>query len=263
MCGHRHRKERPMIGHFVHGTGAVRAIALHGWFSDSEAFAPMLRALDPTTLSIAFMDGRGYGRSRDLDGPFDMATLAADAIALADHLGWNRFTLIGHSMGGKAALAAAIRAPGRVERICGITPVWAAPAPFDPDTLGFFRSAAASIGARQAILHNTTGGRLPVAWSQGAAERSAAISTATAFAAYLESWALDDFASAARNIDQPTLVIAGRHDVGVPEDWIRQSWLASLPQAELTVLPEAGHYPMDECPLILAATLTDFLMAAR
>ena len=250
-----------MIGHFVHGFGPARVIALHGWFNDGEAFASLLPALDPNAVSIAFMDCRGYGRSRDRDGRFDMATIATDALALADQLGWDRFAMIGHSMGGKAALATAVAAPARVERICGITPVWAAPAPFDADTLGFFRSAAHSIEARQAILDNTTGGRLPSIWSCNGARRSAEVSTAEAFAGYLESWALDDFADAAAALRQPTLVIAGAHDTGVPEAWVRQSWLATLPQAELLVLPEAGHYPMDECPPILAATIMDFLCA--
>lgn len=251
-----------MIGHFVHGFGPRRAIALHGWFNNSEAFAPLLPALDPDQLSIAFMDCRGYGRSRDREGPFDMMTIAADAIALADRLGWDHFAVIGHSMGGKAALAAAVAAPSRIDRICGITPVWAAPAPFDADTLGFFRSAAQSVEARQAILDNTTGGRLPSIWSCNGARHSTEVSTYEAFAGYLESWALDDFADAAATLRQPTLVIGGAHDAGVPEGWIRQSWLAALPQAKLVVLPEAGHYPMDECPPILAATITDFLCTA-
>lgn len=250
-----------MIGHFVHGFGTSRAIAVHGWFNDSEAFTPLLPLLDPEEVSIAFMDCRGYGRSRAQTSPFDMATIAADAIALADRLGWDHFAMIGHSMGGKAALATALAAPSRVERICGITPVWAAPAPFDPETLGFFRSAAGSIEVRRAILDKTTGGRLPPLWSRRAAERSTEACTTEVFAGYLESWALDDFADEAATIRQPTLVIAGAHDAGVPEEWVRQSWLAALPQAELIVLPEAGHYPMDECPPILAATITNFLRA--
>ncbi len=248
-----------MIGHFVHGTGPVHAIALHGWLNDRDTFAPLLQALDPDLLSIAFMDCRGYGQSRGREGPYDMQTIAADALELADRLGWGQFSLIGHSMGGKASLASAVAAPERIQRICGITPVWAAPAPFDPATLDFFRSAAGSIDGRAAILANTTGGRLPPVWSRGAARRSSEISTTAAFAAYLESWALDDFAETAARIRQPTLVIAGAHDVGVPEAWVRQSWLQALPQAELIVLPEAGHYPMDECPLILAALITRFL----
>lgn len=248
-----------MIGYSLHGSGPVRAIALHGWFNDGHAFAPLLAGLNPEVASIATMDYRGYGLSRLLGGPYDMATVAADALALADHLGWDRFALIGHSMGGKAALMTAVQAPDRIERICAITPVWAAPAPFDPDTLAFFRSAAESIEAREAILNLSTGQRLPAIWARASARRSNEVSLAAAFAAYLESWALDDFADVARGVSQATLVVAGGHDAGVPLDWVRQTWLAQLPAAELLLLPQAGHYPMEECPLILASAITRFL----
>jgi pimeloyl-ACP methyl ester carboxylesterase len=32
-----------------------------------------------------------------------------------------------------------------------------------------------------------------------------------------------------------------------------------LPNARLSVMPESGHYPMDECPLMLASILSEFL----
>ena len=57
----------------------------------------------------------------------------------------------------------------------------------------------------------------------------------------------------------PVLVIGGAHDRGVPEDVIRSTWLAALKQARIVVLPGAGHYPMDECPLILAREIIGFL----
>lgn len=248
-----------MIGHVLHGSGNSRAIVLHGWLGDWQLFEPMLPALDPARLCFAFMDCRGYGRSRDMAGPYDMARIAADALALADHLGWDRFSLIGHSMGGKAALRTALLAPGRIERICAITPVWAAPAPFDADTLALFRSAAGSIDAREGIIANTTGGRLPSVWSHALAERSLAVSDPAAFSAYLESWAFDDFAGEANALKQETLVIVGAHDRGVPEAAARTNWLGGLQGARLSILPDAGHYPMQECPLILAATVAGFL----
>src|SRR5579863_3578299 len=70
------------IGHVVYGRGPVHAVVIHGWFYDC----------------------RGYGASREMGGPFDMDTVAADALSLASHLQWERFSLVGHSMGGKAAL---------------------------------------------------------------------------------------------------------------------------------------------------------------
>ena len=96
-----------MIGHVVYGRGPVRAVVIHGWFYDWRVFEPMLPALDPEVFSLAFMDCRGYGSSRTMSGPFDIDTMAADSLSLASHLQWERFALVGHSMGGKAALRAA------------------------------------------------------------------------------------------------------------------------------------------------------------
>jgi pimeloyl-ACP methyl ester carboxylesterase len=80
-----------------------------------------------------------------------------------------------------------------------------------------------------------------------------------AFAECFESWALSDFEEQATRLDNETFVVVGAHDEGVPEPFVRKTWLRSLPNARLSVLPEAGHYPMDECPLILASILTEFL----
>src|SRR5258708_25011947 len=93
-----------MIGHFIHGHGPDRALVLHGWFGDWRVFEPMLTALDESRFSFAFMDYRGYGMSKTLGGRFDIPTIASDAAALADYLKWETFSVVGHSLGGKAAL---------------------------------------------------------------------------------------------------------------------------------------------------------------
>ena len=71
-----------MIGHFVHGNGPVRALVLHGWLGDWRAFEPMLASLDPGRYTLAFLDYRGYGRSKSSIGPFDIDTIVQDAAAL-------------------------------------------------------------------------------------------------------------------------------------------------------------------------------------
>src|SRR5258705_2700477 len=108
-----------MIGHFIHGHGPERALVLHGWFGDWRVFEPMLPALDESRFTFAFMDYRGYGLSKTLGGPFDIPTVAGDAAALADRLEWETFNLVGHSMGGKAALRLAADRPRRGPRNLG------------------------------------------------------------------------------------------------------------------------------------------------
>jgi pimeloyl-ACP methyl ester carboxylesterase len=93
------------IAHIIHGHGPVRVIALHGWFADHTAFDALLPALDPARFTIALPDYRGYGASRPSSGPFNLDTVADDALALADRLGWARFAVMGHSMGARRPCA--------------------------------------------------------------------------------------------------------------------------------------------------------------
>ena len=253
------RTECLIMETYQYGNGPVRAILIHGWFGDAHDFDAMFNAIDPAVFSFACVEFRGYGNRKGEQGPYDIATIAADAVALADRLGWERFNIVGHSMGGKAALKVAADVPDRVEKLCGISPVWAGRSPFDDARLALFRAAKDALPARQGIIANTTGGRLPPVWCRRVAEHSMTISDRAAFAAYFESWALDDFASAAAGLAVSTLAIIGAHDPGVSEQATRATWLAHLPNASMAVLPDAGHYAANECPLILAAHLAAFL----
>ncbi len=247
-----------MIGHHVHGSGPVRAVALHGWFGDGRVFAQVLPALDPELFTLLIPDYRGYGVSRGREGPYDIATIAADVARLIRHLGWDRYAVIGHSMGAKVALRLALDEGERVTRLLALTPVWAGPG-LDAEALGFFRQAAGDLAVRAAILKVSTGGRVPDAWSRHFARESLGASTPQAFAGYLESWACDDFSEAASTLTQEVLVAVGEHDGGIPPQAVQVTWMANLRNARLTVLPGCGHYPMAETPLALAALVDGFL----
>lgn len=247
-----------MIGHHIHGRGPIRAVVLHGWFGDGEVFAPVLPALDPEIFTLAIPDDRGYGASRGQEGPFDVATIAGDVARLTRHLGWDRYAVIGHSMGAKAALQLALEEGDRVTRLLALTPVWAGPG-LDAETLGFFRQAVDDPEVRAAILKVSTGGRAPEAWAHAFARQSLDASTKAAFAGYLESWARGDFAQAASALPQEVLVAVGEHDGGIPPQAAQATWVANLRNARLTVLPGCGHYPMIETPLALATLIDGFL----
>ena len=237
----------------------MHGVVIHGWFYDWRVFEPMLPALDPEVFTLAFMDCRGYGSSREIGGPYNVDTIAADALELAEYLRWDRCSLVGHSMGGKAALRAAALQPERVEAILALTPVWAGAAPFDVQTLAFFRDAVRNVGGRAAILENGGKGEIPGAWARWMAQKSDEVSTKDAFGSYLESWATDDFSDEVRHLPQRVLAIAGESDVGIPPAAIESTWIANLENAQMQVLDDCGHYPMLERPLALARIFERFL----
>jgi pimeloyl-ACP methyl ester carboxylesterase len=248
-----------LTSHYRLGNGARRVIALHGWFGDHRAFAPIWPYLDQAGFSYAFMDYRGYGGSRSVSGQHTMDEIARDTLDLADSLGWDRFALVGHSMGGKAIQRVLVEAPERVEKLVALTPVPASGVPFDEQGWALFSGAADSPDNRRAIIDFSTGNRLTSVWLDQMVAGSLASSTRDAFADYLEAWAHGDFHQLVQGNPVPVQVIVGAHDQALTADVMQATWLAWYPNASLEVLPDAGHYPMDESPIVLATLIERFL----
>lgn len=89
---------------------------LVGSGSTVDSMRLLIEAFSPH-FDVAAHDPRGMGRSDVPPGPWTMADMAADAAALADHLGWDRFRLFGVSFGGMVGQELAVTWPERVERL--------------------------------------------------------------------------------------------------------------------------------------------------
>ena len=94
---------------------APAVLALHGITAHGRSFRALAEAL-PDHRVIA-PDLRGRGGSRDVAGPFSMAAHADDVARIADAAGVSEATVLGHSMGGFAALVAAHRHGALVSRL--------------------------------------------------------------------------------------------------------------------------------------------------
>jgi pimeloyl-ACP methyl ester carboxylesterase len=75
------------------------------------AWEPQVQALRDR-FELAWFDNRGIGRSTG--EPTSVERMAADVVALLDHLGWERAHIVGHSLGGVIAQELALSAPERV-----------------------------------------------------------------------------------------------------------------------------------------------------
>lgn len=243
----------------VVGSGEHHVIALHGWFGSARGWGSLPDYLDKSAFSYVFPDLRGYGSRRDEAGEFTMAEAGADALALADELGWDQFSLVGHSMSGKAIQHVLLDAPDRVRRLVALNPVPATGVPFDDDGWALFSGAAEARANRAAIIDMSTGSRLSPTFIDHIVQHSVDNSSQQAFGSYLESWARHDFSDRVRGNPAPVKVIVGEHDPALSADVMRQTWLAFYPNAELEVLPNAGHYPMLETPAALATVIEEFL----
>jgi len=241
------------------GQGPIRVIAMHGWFGSASAWRPFAEVVDTRNFTYVFPDYRGYGTRVAETGDYTIQEIADDTIALADELHWSTFNLVGHSMGGKAIQQVLLNAPARVEKLVAVTPVPASGVPFDEATWSFFSKAWNDRGVREAIIDNTTGSRLSKAWVSKMAAHSFNVSRPEAFAAYLDAWAKGDFSAAVQGNPVPIKVIVGKHDPALSVTVMQSTYMRWYPNAELEILENAGHYPMDETPVALASSIERFL----
>ncbi|MFB9465884.1 alpha/beta fold hydrolase [Streptomyces cinereospinus] len=252
-----------LLPHELHGDGTHKVFAVHGWFADRSAYAPVLPDVDRTSFQYAFVDLRGYGRARDADGAYTTGEAARDLVALADRLGWARFSVVGHSMGGAVAQRLLAVAPHRLRAVVGVSPVPASGLALPPEQWELFADAAHRSENRRAIIDVTTGGRRPDAWLDRVVARSLTSSDPKAFRAWLDSWAGEDFHAQVAGSAVPALAVAGALDPALPAGLLRRTWLTWYARAELVELPSAGHYAMDETPLELIRVVEDFLRRDR
>ncbi len=88
---------------------APLVVLVHGSMDRSSSFAKVVRRLGD--LRVLRYDRRGYARSLRVGGPYDLGSHADDLIGLLED---RPAVVVGHSLGGDIALAAATRRPDLV-----------------------------------------------------------------------------------------------------------------------------------------------------
>lgn len=96
--------------------------ALHGWLDNAMTFinlGPELAQAGYRVIALEFA-GHGYSDWRPLGQTYQILDNCFDIQAAAMHLGWEKFTLVGHSMGAGIASIYAGANPQAVEKLVAI-----------------------------------------------------------------------------------------------------------------------------------------------
>lgn len=247
------------LGRVTVGDGPERVIVLHDWMGDHRNYDAMRPTLDQRTFTYAFVDVRGYGLSRHLTGCYDVHEASADVLALAEHLGWTRFHLIGHSMTSLVAQEVAARAPQQVVSLVLLAPVPPTGMGAPQEAITFLEQIAIDEAARRASLAGQFGDRYAPGWFEFKMQRWAESSRPEASRGYVRMFATQAVSQAPPR-DLPVLAVVGEHDrEPFVAQTVQRSLGAAYEQLEVIVCPTAGHYPMQETPVLLATHIDRFL----
>lgn len=252
-------KDENVIGHTMVGSGPQKVIVLHGWWSDHTGYEALFPILDHDAFTYAFMDYRGYGTSGHRTGDHTIAEIATDALSLADHLAWDSFHAVGHSMGGMAVQKMIALAPDRIDSAVLITPVPASGSSLDESNRDLFHGAAQSDENRFAILNYLTSSRLSDSWYSHVIKRSHETTDKAAFHDYMLAWTDSDFCHEVVGKNTPILVLVGEYDQAITADAMTQSLLEYFPAATIDIILNSGHFPMLETPARLSYIMEKYL----
>lgn len=194
-------------------------------------------------------DTCGHGASTRAQAPFDIADLAADALAVLDNLGVGQAHFAGLSLGGMTGQALAIQYPDRLSSLTLMaTTAFMPPAQAWLDRAALVRREGTSAIVEATLSRWFTPGFLTqntAAVDPVAREFSA--NDAEGYAACCEAIARMDLRSAIAGIVAPTLVIAGRQDPATPVA-MSEALRDAVTGAELVVLDPAAHLLAVERP---------------
>jgi pimeloyl-ACP methyl ester carboxylesterase len=96
---------------------APAVLALHGWQDNAATFAKLGPLLSEYFIVALDFPGHGWSARRPLSSPYYIWSYVAEIRAVVEHFGWQRFYLLGHSMGGAVACLYAALYPEELTKL--------------------------------------------------------------------------------------------------------------------------------------------------
>ncbi|GED00133.1 alpha/beta hydrolase [Kocuria varians] len=238
-------------------------VLLHGHAYDRSMWDAQVRTLTRRGWRVIAPDLRGFGDSEVTPGIVYTEEIAADVLALLDHLGLGSVVLVGFSMAGQVALQILAEHPERVAALVVNDTVPRAEdaagrrrrhTGADAIIAGGMAAYAEKVLASMILAENVE--RLPDV-ARAVREMIAASPAQGAAAAMRGRAERQDFTATLRAWDGPALVVVGEGDAF--DGGAAEVMADLLPRGELAVVPRSGHTPNMENPADYDAALTRFL----
>lgn len=247
------------IGFSTYGNGQIPIFFIHDWFSDQSYYENIKPFLNSALYKFIFVDLRGYGNSKSIYGKCTVEEAAKDIVSIADQLKISQFHIVGHEMGAFVAQYLPLEAPSRIKSISAICPVPACGSQIPDDAKEHLEGITkGDIINAKAIAQYMTQNRYHDWFYERKALNWFSCSSPAARQAYLHMFCETNVSSIVRGLEIPTLVICGDYDAPAHSaDRMQQTIMQDFRNSHLICLP-CGHYPMEEVPILLAATLEKF-----
>ncbi|GAA5232880.1 alpha/beta fold hydrolase [Verticiella sediminum] len=237
--------------HQVSGDADTTVFLLHGAYGSKAYFEYETATLVRAGYRVVAWDAPGYALSPLPAQGLSIERLADTAASLVEREGTARNVVLGHSMGGIVAPGVAVRLPERVHGLVVSATVGSFSQKSEEDRRTFLAERVEPL-KRGRTFEETAGAVVNAMFAPGSSgpmvdlvKRVALSTSASTFCSAIEAIVAYEGLPTLRQVRVPTLLIAGAHDtVGRPEGM--RAMREFVPQAELVVIENAGHYAFAE-----------------
>ncbi len=253
------------------GEGSPAVLFIHGYSCTAHDWRLQTSGLSADLACVA-LDLRGHGGSSPITGGITMGTFASDALALMDMLEIETAVLVGHSMGTRIALEAALQAP---ERVAGLVLVDGSKVEASPEAVrGSISQAIAEKGFAGWTEQNMGEMFLDKLESEDRdliLQRAIGLGADLGLKLYVSmtTWDQERLAAAGEKVAAPVSVIQSTSilpgeartrcfvDEAPSSPWL-DIWRAQG-RAQIVMLPQTGHFAMLERPDQVNAAIKDLI----
>ena len=243
------------LPHIDIGTGEPALVMMHYFGGSAREWAQVADALAEQYRCVA-VDMPGFGAANCWQG-FSVEQMVTDVKALMENLNLKRCILVGHSMSGKVAITLAAARPAGLEGLILVAPSPPSPEPMSEKDRRNMLEGYGKRSAAEATVNKITARPLPPELFDMAVEDDL-LSSAAAWAAWLEHGSREDLSRQVGVLDLPALVVAGEKDPVLPAPIQNRDVLPHLSRGRLEIVPDSGHLIPPEQPAALASLITAF-----
>ncbi len=241
------------------GAGDVALVLLHYFGGSAQAWAAISNQLAAEYHCVA-PDLRGFGASVAPTTDITVSDYADDVAAVIAALQLERYVLVGHSMGGKIALALAARRPRGLAALILVAPSPPTPEPMTEDARASFLAAYGDRAAIEQAINKITAQPLaPALLAEVVADNLRA--SHAAWRAWLEGGSREDLAAQMPAIAVPVGIIAGASDPNFPPALLEREIVRRIRTAQLVAVANAGHLLPLEAPADVARLIRSYVQS--
>lgn len=242
------------------GDGSENIIVMHEWIGDCTNYDTIVPFIDRKNFRWIFIDFRGYGKSKEFKGEYNLDEMCSDVKSVIKELKIDSFSLLGHSMSSLVAQRIAVDLDFLIKKLILITPILPTGIKMNDISKNKMLERVKNRDGLIEEVVESASKRYNQNWKDYRIELAHNCSTIEAKVGYMNMYLSNDITELVKDINVSVRIIVGKYDLpAFHKNSIARQMSKYYSDLEIVECNEAGHYPMIECPVFFVNQVEKFI----